>query len=232
MVTIALIGADGAGKTTIGRRLEDELPFPTKYLYMGVNAAAGNHVLPTTRLVRAVKKATGAPPDTAGPPDPLSARRDGRGGGLTRRARRSARATLRLLNRLAEEWHRQLLAWRHERRGEVVIFDRHYFSDYLAYDITGGPGLPLSRRIHGLLLAKAYPRPDLVIFLDAPAQVLLDRKGEGTLESLERRRGDYLAVAPHSRRFEVVDASQPVDVVLDEVVQLVRAAAGDHRAGR
>lgn len=232
MATIALIGADGAGKTTIGRRLEAELPIPAKYLYMGVNAAAGNHLLPTTRLVRAIKDARGAPPDTAGPPDPLATRREGRPGGVGRRVRRSARASLRLVNRLAEEWHRQLLAWRHERRGEVVIFDRHYFSDYLAYDVTGGPDLPLSRRIHGLLLARAYPRPDLVIFLDAPAQVLLARKGEGTLEALDRRRGDYLAVAEHCRRFEVVDASRPVGDVLDEVAQLVLAVAGPRRAGR
>ena len=231
MVTIALIGADGAGKTTIGRRLEDELPIPAKYLYMGVNAAAGNHVLPTTRLVRAIKRARGAAPDTAGPPDPLAARLPSSGGGVVKRLRRSARASLRLANRLAEEWHRQLLAWRHQRRGQVVIFDRHYFSDYLAYDIAGGPGLPLSRRIHGFLLARAYPRPDLVIFLDAPAQVLLDRKGEGTLESLERRRGDYLAVAGHCRRFEVVDATRPVDDVLDEVAQLVLAAAAPLAAG-
>ena len=40
MVTVALIGADGAGKTTVGRRLEEGGEVRIKYLYMGINAAA------------------------------------------------------------------------------------------------------------------------------------------------------------------------------------------------
>src|SRR5437667_23836 len=51
--TVALIGPDGAGKTTIGRRLEKSLPLPVRYLYMGVNAEASNALLPTTRVLRA-----------------------------------------------------------------------------------------------------------------------------------------------------------------------------------
>ena len=49
------------------------------------------------------------------------------------------------------------------------------------------------RRIHGYNLRRLYPRPDLVILLDAPAEVFFARKGEGTLESIESRRQEYLA---------------------------------------
>jgi hypothetical protein len=71
--TVALIGPDGAGKTTVARRLEQTgLEVPVKYLYMGINADASNHLLPTTRLVRALKRARGVPPDAGGPPDPLA----------------------------------------------------------------------------------------------------------------------------------------------------------------
>jgi hypothetical protein len=62
MFTVALIGPDGAGKTTIGRRLEHALPRPVKYIYMGVNLDSSNVMLPTTRLVKAIKRALGAPP--------------------------------------------------------------------------------------------------------------------------------------------------------------------------
>ena len=34
--TIALLGLDGAGKTTVGSRLHDEVPWPTVWMYMGV----------------------------------------------------------------------------------------------------------------------------------------------------------------------------------------------------
>ncbi len=59
MVTVALIGADGAGKTTIGHRLEKESTLPMKYIYMGENPESGNHTLPTTRMILKVKRALG-----------------------------------------------------------------------------------------------------------------------------------------------------------------------------
>jgi len=66
-----------------------------------------------------------------------------------------------------------------------------------------------------------YPKPDLVVYLDAPAEVLLERKGEGTLQALERRRGDYLALASVTPNFEVVDASRPLDVVAADLVRVI-----------
>ena len=49
--SVALIGADGAGKTTVGRMLEQRSTLPVRYLYMGLNPAASNRMLPTTRSV-------------------------------------------------------------------------------------------------------------------------------------------------------------------------------------
>src|SRR5262245_43695587 len=104
MVTVALIGPDGAGKTSIGRHLEKGQALPVKYIYMGVNPHASNHALPTTRLIRKVKRALGSFED-GGPPDP--ARREIRRRGLLGRAVDGLKSSLRLVNLLGEEWFRQ-----------------------------------------------------------------------------------------------------------------------------
>jgi thymidylate kinase len=218
--TVALIGPDGAGKTTISRRLEHALPRPVKYLYMGVNADSSNRMLPTTRLVRAIKRAFGARPDTAGPQDPNRAK--DRPKNPLKRAAASVKRGLGLVNRLADEWFRQALAWYYKCTGNIVVFDRHYFSDYYHYDIApGGQRRPLSRRIHGFMLQHVYPKPELVIYLDAPAEVLFARKSEGTLELLEQRRRDYLQMRELVPHFEVVDASRTEDEVTQDVTRLI-----------
>ena len=158
--------------------------------------------------------------DTHGPRDPKDVEAP-RTGGAAVRVRRSVRSALRLANLLAEEWYRQAVAWSHSRRGAVVIFDRHFFFDYYTYDVAGGRSRPLGRRTHGFLLDRLYPKPELVVYLDAPADVLLARKAEGTLELLERRRQDYLALGATTPRFEVVDATRPVDDVVDDVAAVV-----------
>jgi thymidylate kinase len=225
VTTVALIGADGSGKTTVARRLPGLLPVPVRYLYMGVSADSSNISLPTTRIARRIKRALGAPPDTAGPPS--HDRRKPRSRSFLRRRLADGRAALRLGNRFAEEWYRQWRAWRWERSGAVVVFDRHFFIDYHAYDLTG-TGRSWSQRLHGAVLGRLYPRPDIVVYLDAPGEVLLARKGEGSVEALERRRDEYRSIAPLVPAFVEVDATRPVD----EVAAQVASAIAERLPGR
>lgn len=216
--TVALVGADGAGKTTIARRLERESPVPLKYLYMGINADASNVMLPTTRLWRATRRALGRGADQGGPPDP-AARAPRRG---FARLRVELKQALRLVHRLAEEWYRQLVAWYHRRRGRVVVFDRHFYADYYAHEIKAGtPARSIASRVHGWLLDRVYPRPELVIVLDAPTAVLFERKGEGTPDTLERRRQEYLDLRDVVENFRLVDAARELEVVTADVTRTI-----------
>lgn len=220
MFTVALIGPDGSGKTTIAKRLLEGLPLPTRYLYMGVNNDASNHVLPTTLIIRAIKRACGAKPDVAGPPELRKPEVKPRS--LMKRALRGTKSMLSLMHRASEEWYRQLLTWQYQWRGYVVLYDRHYFVDYFAYDIAPCDwDRPLARRIHGYMLNHIYPKPHLVIFLDAPSEVLFARKGEGTIEALERRRQDYLQIKEHVPNFVIIDANRPLDQVTQDVTQTI-----------
>lgn len=221
MLTVALIGPDGAGKTTISRALEDALNIPVRTIYMGVNLDASGLMLPTTRLVHALRRSRGLESKRDHAPAPV----DSSPPSVIERMKESLRAGLRLVNWVAEEWLRQSAAWYYKSRGSVVVFDRHFFFDYYLHDISPGQdSLPVTRRIHGFLLNRIYPKPDLVICLDAPAEVLFARKPEGTLESLERRRREYLQMRPLFANFVLVDASRPLDEVTRVVATTIRDA--------
>lgn len=235
MSTVALIGPDGAGKTTVARRLTAEDDLETRYLYMGVSVGSSNVTLPTTRLARRVKALLASTGDARDGGESTSAEERGGGDGASaatglRKGRLWASA--RLLNRLAEEWYRQLLARYHEMRGRVVIFDRHYVFDFRGADIAHR-NRSLSKRIHQWLLDRAYPRPDLVLCLDAPGEVLYERKGEKSPEALEARRQAFLRQGREMEEFVVVDATRTPEEVYAEVLRHVRSLADDRaRRGR
>ena len=231
--TVALVGADGAGKTTLGRRLERDSSLPIKYLYMGLNPEASNHSLPTTRLLRALQHKLGQDVDRGGPPDPDRDRARKAPKGALKRLLSGAKSMLSLGQRLSEEWYRQAIAWSYQRKGYVVVFDRHFFSDYYAHDIAAAQGtVPLGRRFHGFVLKHFYPKPDLVVLLDAPAAVLFERKGEGTLELLERRRREYLDLGDELDHFAIVDAGRPADEVARRFTDILEDFRSAHSGAR
>ena len=220
MFTIALIGPDGTGKSTISRKLQDLLPLPTKYIYMGINQEATNFALPTTRLWKKIKQASGRQSDMGGPPDPNRLQPPPRN--PLKRIARGLKSGLWIANLIAEEWYRQSVTWYYIARGYVVIFDRHFYFDYYKYHIANNRvGRTFSERVHGFMLNRIFPKPDLVIFLDAPAEVLFARKREGSVELLEQRRQEYLQFQGMVKRFVTVDTTQSVDEVAHQVCNLI-----------
>ena len=219
MFTVAVIGADGAGKSTVTRQVIQQLTIPAKYVYMGVNLENSNLVLPTTRLFLELKRLRGGRPDMVGPPDPTRIKKKSKN--PIKRFLSTAKTSLRLTNLMAEEWFRQCVVWLYQRRGNIVLFDRHFFIDYYAHDIADGANIALPNRVHGMMLKKLYPRPDLVIMLDAPAEVLFARKQEGTIELLNIRRQEYLDIQSVISNFHVVDATQSLEDVTQQVLGII-----------
>lgn len=210
MSTIALIGGDGAGKTTVAQALLDQSSVPIKYLYMGIHAPSANYSLPTTRVAHAIKV-------RASRRNPRSARIDARSDRPEYREMEKGRlrAFLRLANRVAEETYRQLVSWSFQIRGYVVLYDRHYFFEYDTELTTpSGEKQRVTERLHRRFLADVYPKPDATIFLDAPAETLFARKQEWNLAHQERQRSLYLAQGRKVRNFIRIDATQPLDKVV------------------
>jgi thymidylate kinase len=208
---VAFVGPDGAGKSTVTAVIAAELG--ARVVYLGVNLDEDPIALPTTRLLRALRRqrtADAVERPVAGPGrlTPAGAR------GLSSRG---VGGWAYWINLILEEWYRALLVAHHVRRGRTVLLDRHVVADYYPWD-DGGTVL---RRLHGFLLRSWYPRPDLVVVLDAPAELLHRRKGEDAIPELDRRRRHYLEAAASMPRHTVVDASQSLDVVTAAVREAV-----------
>ena len=234
--TVALIGPDGTGKTTISRRLAGALPLPVRTVYMGINLETSRLMLPTTRLLLSLRRSRGKAAHLVASSDP-SRRRNAPADGR-RHPLRSLKSGLGLVNWLAEEWFRQGVARYHRLRGNVVVFDRHFLADYYHFDVApeNHTTRPLARRVHGFHLERLYPRPDLVVCLDAPATTLAERKQEAGVEWLEGRRRQYLEMSKVFPNFVVVDASGPLDQVTDEIARVIldfhRGAEAEESTGQ
>lgn len=224
-LTVTLIGADGAGKSTVARALRVRSSRPVTYIYMGANPEAATHMLFTTRLWLAAKRRLGGKQHVSGPPD-LNALRK-RPKGLVSRMRGHVKSLIHLGIHGPEEVYRQSVAWWAHARGRLVVQDRHPLLDYYASDVLGLRGWRrVGDRIHGFLIRRVYRGPGRVLLLDAPAEVLFARKPEGTLASLKVRRDEYLALRGVIDDLHVIDVDRPVDDVIDHVGRLASARGG------
>jgi len=126
---------------------------------------------------------------------------------------------------LLEEWHAKVF---HERNNTLLICDR-YYHDLLVDPIRYRYGGPLSV---ARLIGKLMPQPALWILLDAPAHVLQGRKQEVAPEETERQRNAYLAFVGEERKHKIVDASQPLEVVIADVDFAIERAVMQIESGR
>lgn len=114
---------------------------------------------------------------------------------------------------------------------KLVIFDRYYHD--LLVDAKrfryGGP-MRLAR-----LIAYFIPLPNLILLLDAPADVLQARKQEVSIEESARQIDAYRTVAVSAAmrgRAALIDASQPLEEVVKECVDRTFAVLARRTTGR
>lgn len=219
MATIALIGADGSGKTTIAKMLLDSPPAKMKYLYMGLNIESSNYALPTSRLIYYLKllkykKKNKNIKDVK--LKNLSLHNIEEDRTVDKRGKLGAFA--RLANRMAEAWYRQVISWIFQLSGYTVLYDRHYIFDS-STNQTGEElkNQRLTTKIHQWMINNMLSKPKLVFLLHAPPEVLFERKGEADIEYLKARTESFMKVGKSLKNFIVVDATQPIDKVFADV---------------
>jgi hypothetical protein len=179
-------------------------------VYMGVNRDSQTHALPTMRWAQ--RRIPPAPPVAEG----------AAGAGARARLRRLVtRVHLTL-----DQAYRVGVGTRARRRGRTVIFDRYLYDAEVDAAVEGR-----DRRERQVLrwIRRRLPAPDLVLVLDAPAEVLFARKGEHDVERLGRLRRAYADIAGDVPAVAVIDVRQDAAAVLSAAVTAIEARRRDRR---
>ncbi len=114
-------------------------------------------------------------------------------------------------------WRIRLAASAQRRRGRLVLFDRYAYDALIPLSL----GASLKSRLRRALLVRSFPAPDLLVVLDAPVEVLQDRRKEHPVEVVEAHRAFYARLARDVPNAVVVDASGDADSVRRAVTGLI-----------
>lgn len=111
----------------------------------------------------------------------------------------------------------------------LILFDRYY------PDVPVDPvryRLPASTLWFAKFLARLAPSPDLYILLDAPTEIVQQRKPEVTCEESQRQRLAYRQMFQSMPNAFIVDAARPLDEVAQQMKALILEAMANRAQDR
>lgn len=110
-----------------------------------------------------------------------------------------------------------LAATYHYRRGRLVLVDRRAYDTQLP-----GPPARIDRdRTEHRLAAALVPEPDILLVLDAPAEILFGADAGHPPETLERYRQDQLEGAKRLGKTRIIDAALPQPAIRRAAIQIL-----------
>lgn len=121
------------------------------------------------------------------------------------------------MGRIMMQWGRYARARWYQANGRFVIFDRYTYDAML----PSSKKLSRGKELRRWALAHACPAPDLILFLDAPGEVLYARKGEHSPAFLEEQRQGYLQLKQELPQMHVVNVDRDPDCVRREVTSII-----------
>ncbi|HCN68253.1 MAG TPA: hypothetical protein DIT03_08310 [Candidatus Accumulibacter sp.] len=118
-------------------------------------------------------------------------------------------------------WLRQVMP--SKMRSSLIVFDRYYHDllvDQRRYRLPASFALPR-------WASPLIPQPDMWLVLNAPAEVLVARKGEISIESARSLSTAYAALAHRLPNAVLIDSGAALDETLGAAVSAVRERLGD-----
>ena len=118
--------------------------------------------------------------------------------------------------------------WPVTARGGLVVSERWWWDMYVDPRRHRLQPMPRTARVLGRLV----PQADAFLVLEAPSELILERKQELSALEIERQQAAWKQLAPAIRAVQVIDASAPLADVTDDVVRVVVERQGERIHGR
>lgn len=226
---VAIIGSDGAGKSTVARELVRWLRWKVDAHAVYLGSGDGRVGIPV-KVLKALASRSKPSTQNVATHEPRSPA-DNRA--RKRSAAKEVGACLLALAIGRERLGKVRRAHRERRKGSVLITDRFPQRQYRGiYDgprLDRSEGAPALRRYFGRLEERIYRKiedlsPDLVVRLHVPATVALQRKPDHSEAEIRRKADLTRQIEFPGARLVDIDASAPLEEVLRSVKQVVWAS--------
>ena len=204
---VALLAPDGGGKSTLSFSLLEQPFLRSKLIYMGANLDSSTVGLPTTRWLKDKIKGMERKKTSKLIVKPLK--------------------MIAYINRVLEQWYRVAVGIYHKMLGRTVVFDRFVYDSYLS-----APPKTKGQKMRRWLIRSTCPEADVAYFLDAPGQVLFDRKVEHSPAVLERQRQRFLSLQDVIRNMVIVDGTQSAQGVRSQILTDIWKMYGARENGK
>jgi thymidylate kinase len=196
---VAVFGPDGAGKTSVIGGLRRIVPVAVTALYLGRRRARP----PSVTRPKGPKEESRAPRSRAG----------------------RIRETAFVLRNAIRSWTKLMPGYLAAWRGHIVLCDRHPIEVLAVKPRRTQPARAVERFIAGHLT----PRPDVMIVLDAPEEILLRRKSDHSRQQLEQWRRSYAEVMVPLGA-SIVSTTGPPESTITQVSSIVWDALRQRRS--
>ena len=226
-ITIALIGPDGVGKSTVISELTNSFPLGIKSVYMGWSDHENTLKLPTSKWLyrRYNKTKTSSIVEKPEFPSEVQALSEN-----IKPHKEQVKVTVQkihwkqlpgIINEIAEQYTRYFYAKYYKFRGAFVLYDRYVYDQFIFNSTAKKEEVKPQDKILAEFFKRFFPDPDLTILLAGDAELIHQRKNELPAHKIAKRIALYEEIGRTKKNFHIIDVNVALELEIKRITQII-----------